>query len=205
MGRNAGGVRVTMVTTDGGVVVRKGATEEGYTKEMLKNIVGIEQRYRNNTDETLHIFSQDGTYVKSVGGKGAKVLFNKYDAPQDAILTHNHPLSIGRKGISSIGNSFSTADIMTAVDMNVKEIRAVTPRYTYSMKRPKEGWNIGSTASFKRQYKKIVNSVKAEMTDYLNKAGWSKEARERAAVTINHKVNTALAKKYGWDYTKKRG
>ena len=36
MGRNAGGVRVTMVTTDGGVVVREGATEEGYTKEMLK-------------------------------------------------------------------------------------------------------------------------------------------------------------------------
>lgn len=194
-----------IAVTDSGVVVRKGATEEGYTKEMLKNIVGIEQRYRNNTDETLHIFSEDGKLVTSVGGKGAKVRFNPGLAPKDAILTHNHPLSIGRKGVLAIGNSFSYDDIETATSMNVKEIRAVTPTYTFSMKRPKGGWNIGNSTSFKRQYKKMQNEINSELTAYLNKQGWSKTARERAAVTYNHKINTALAKKYGWIYTKKKG
>lgn len=202
MGRNSGGV---ITVTDSGVVVSKGSTESGYTKDMLKNIVGIEQKYRNNKDETLHIFTQDGKLVMSVGGQGNRVEFYPYLAPKDAILTHNHPNSIGRKGILKIGNSFSKEDIMTAVEMNVKEMRAVTPTYTFSIKRPKEGWNIGDAKSFKREYSKIYKSVDKEMRQYMSKRGSSKTSIERAMATFYHKVNTELAKKYGWDYTKKKG
>ena len=35
----------------------RGYTEKGYTNKMIKNIVGIEQKYRRNKDETLHVFN----------------------------------------------------------------------------------------------------------------------------------------------------
>lgn len=41
-----------------------------------------------------------------------------------------------------IGNSFSLHDIEIAIKHNVREIRAVTPTYTYSISRPSRGWGI---------------------------------------------------------------
>lgn len=118
----------------------RGYTEKGYTNKMIKNIVGIEQKYRRNKDETLHVFNSKGDIVSSIGGKGARVIFNAKQIPANSILTHNHPRSLAEKGIKRIGNSFSIDDINTAIKTNAKEMRAVTPTYTFSIKRPKGGW-----------------------------------------------------------------
>lgn len=138
MGRNSGGI--TSSGKGGSSGGSKGATEKGYTAKMVKNIVGMEQKYRRNKDETLHVFNSKGDIVSSIGGKGAQVVFDPKKIPANSILTHNHPRSLGESGIRRIGNSFSSDDIRSAIRVNAKEMRAVTPTYTFSIKRPKGGW-----------------------------------------------------------------
>lgn len=202
MGRNSGGV--ASGNKGGSSGVSKGATEKGYTSKMVKNILGMEQKYRSNKDETLHVFSPSGNIIRSFGGKGAKAEYDKNKIPAGSILTHNHPLSLGQTGIRSIGNSFSVQDIYSAVNVNAREIRAVTPRYTFSVKRPKGGWG-GSAKSVGEAFQKASSEVRSELTSYLKKTDWSDASVARAEVTHFHKVMQKMAKKYGWDYSKKKG
>lgn len=71
----------------------------------------MESRYRNNKDETLHVYGSSGNIITSFGGKGAEARFNSKGIPENTILTHNHPRAIGASGITRIGNSFSKQDI----------------------------------------------------------------------------------------------
>ena len=135
MGRNSGGVRGGKGT--GRNNSGKGSTEDGYTSKMVKNILGMENRIRQNRNESLHVFDSKGNLIESIGGKGAEVSYKGHRIPQNSILTHNHPKSLGARGIRRIGNSFSIEDIVSAVSLNAAEIRAVTPTYTFSLKRPK--------------------------------------------------------------------
>ncbi len=196
MAKTAGGVRDPSGP-------RKGATEKGYTANMVKNIVGKERNIRFNKDESLHVFSETGKAIASVQGKGAEVNYSsiRNSIPQNSIMTHNHPRGLAATGIGRIGNSFSKADIVSAVSLNAKEIRAVTPTYTFSVKRPKGGWG-GSAKEIGKAFDAADNKVFSDGKSYLNKTGWSNMAR--AEVTNFHKVMKIMAKKYGWDYSKKR-
>ena len=202
MGRNSGSVNPG--NGNGISQARRGTTEQGYTAKMVKNIVGMEQRYRNNKDETLHAFSSSGDIVISFAGKGEQVTFDWDKIPANSILTHNHPRAIGQTGIRAIGNSFSVQDIASAVSVNAKEMRAVTPTYTFSVKRPKGGWG-GSAKEIVADYNKAHQQVYKEMNNYLGKQGYSEASIARAESTHFHKVMQKMSKKYGWDYTKKRG
>lgn len=195
MGKSSGGVRGS-----GG----NAATEQGYTAKMKRNILGTERVYRNNKDETMVVFSGDGTQVASFQGKGNRVEFNPARVPDDSIITHNHPLSIGKTGVGAIGHSFSKNDIVAAVGVNAREMRAVTPTYTFSIKRPKGGWGA-SEAQVKRAYTRIDKQVKAEMISYLNKTGWRKENIIRTDATWAHEVMKRMSRQFGWNYSKKRG
>lgn len=164
----------------------------------------MEERYRNNKDETLHVFDSKGNFIKSVDGKGAEVRLKGVAIPINSIITHNHPRSIGSKGIMRIGNSFSKADIVSAIYFDVAEIRAKTPTYTFSLKRPKEGWGVTVKqvkSAFTRTYKKVYRAN----VDYLQKRGYNETNNQRASVTTFHDVVKELAKKYGWNYSKKKG
>lgn len=183
-----------------------GRTEGGYSNTMKKNILGAEASIRTNRDESAHVFDEKGRKLLVVQGKKNRVDLTGANIPPDSIITHNHPLSIGRKGIMSIGNSFSSADVATAVAFNAKEMRAVTPTYTFSIKRPKGGW--GDPSKINAAYKRISKQVERENTAYINKtssyrAGYTRA--ERATVTHTHSVMSRLAKQFGWDYTKKKG
>lgn len=182
---------------------RKGSTEKGYTNKMIQNIVGMEQKYRRNKDETLHVFNSNGDIVSSIGGKGAKVVFDGKKIPANSILTHNHPRSLGKSGIRRIGNSFSSDDIMSAISVNAKEMRAVTPTYTFSIKRPKGGWGV-SADKVKRAYSYANMKVTKQMYKYLDQTKRNESSIARAEVTHYHKVMKILANKYGWDYSKKK-
>lgn len=61
-------------------------------------------------------------------------------ASKDAIITHSHPNKPKAGLAGAISNTLSDTDVINAVLWNAKEIRATTPTYTYSMKRPKGGW-----------------------------------------------------------------
>ena len=172
-----------------------GRTEQGYTNVMKKNILGTESSIRNNRDESAHVFDAKGNKILTVQGKKNRVNLTGVNVPADSIMTHNHPLSIGRKGIMSIGNSFSNADVVTAVSFNVKEMRAVTPTYTFSIKRPKGGW--GDVNKINKAYKKIEKDVVREGMSYVNKGKSVMAQRtraERATVAHTHKVMSRLAK-----------
>lgn len=200
MGRNSGGVASS--GKGGSTGASKGATEKGYTAKMVKNIVGMEQKYRRNKDETLHVFNNKGDIVASFAGKGAQVHFDTKKVPPNSILTHNHPRSLDASGIRRIGNSFSRDDIVSAVRTNAKEMRAVTPTYTFSVKRPKSGWGIAAGAVGKA-FDAANRAVKKEKYTYLGKTGWGSSQIARAEITYLHKVMKRLSKKYGWDYSKK--
>ena len=180
----------------------KGATEKGYTAKMVKNIVGVEQRYRRKKDETAHIFTRNGNLVTSVRGIGTDIDFQGRKIPPNSIITHNHPRALSESGIERIGNSFSRKDIIAAVDLNAAEMRAVTPTYTFSVKRPKGGWGV-SVKEIAKEYDKISDAVLQSGYAYLRKIGGDESHIARANVTFQHKVMKILAKKYGWDYSKK--
>lgn len=201
MGRNSGGVRNGASKKQGG---GKGKTEAGYTKRMLQNIVGIEQTYRTKPDETLHIFSPSGSLLHSMGGKGTSVVGDGWKIPENTILTHNHPRAIGKKGLQSIGNSFSFEDINTAVISNAREMRAVTPRYTFSVKRPKGGWGATSD-QIKLAWNEAHKKTQSEFYKHINRHGGSQAAIERASALHFHRVMSIVSKKFGWNYTKKKG
>lgn len=200
MGRNSGGVTSSGKASGSGG--SKGATEKGYTAKMVKNIVGMEQKYRRNKDETLHVFNSNGDIVTSIGGKGARVVFDPKKVPANSILTHNHPRALGANGIKRIGNSFSSDDISSAITTNAKEMRAVTPTYTFSVKRPKGGWGV-SAGEARKAFADANRTVYKQRNSYLKKTGWKDSNIARADVTHFHKVMKILAKKYGWDYSKK--
>lgn len=202
MGRNSNGV--TSSSKGGKFGGAKGATENGYTAKMVKNIVGIEQKYRRNKDETLHVFNSKGDIISSIGGKGAHVRYDPKKIPPNSILTHNHPRSLGSSGIRRIGNSFSSEDVGTMIGTNAKEMRAVTPTYTFSVKRPKGGWGV-SAKEARKEFDKATDTVKKQSYEYLNKIGYENHNTARAEVTTFHKVMKILSKKYGWNYSKKNG
>lgn len=181
---------------------KKGATEKGYNTKMVKNIVGMEQKYRRNKDETLHVFNSKGDIVSSIGGKGAQVVIDIKKIPANSILTHNHPRALDKSGIRRIGNSFSIDDIRTAIRANAKEMRAVTPTYTFSIKRPKGGWGVSANEA-EKAFANANRIVSKQGSNYLDRTKWSESSLARAEVTHFHKVVKILAKKYGWDYSKK--
>ena len=183
-----------------------GKTEQGYTNVMKKNILSTEAAIRMNKDESLHVFDASGRKVYTNQGAGARVGYDSAQIPRDSIITHNHPRALGKKGILSIGNSFSPADIQSAVALGAKEIRAVTPNYTFSIKRPASGW--GSLTSISKDLAKMDRALDRERLKYVNKSSSKAHANarwERDAITHYHRMMKQMSKKYGWDYTKKKG
>lgn len=191
-------------------------TEAGMPEMQRKAVLAKEAQIRNNKDESTHIFNDAGQEILKLQGKGNTVKVNKdqvaaiYRTMNNMVVTHNHPLSRGASGIRSIGNSFSRPDLMTSINGNVREMRAVSPRYIFSFKRPTGGWGMtGNQAS--NLYTTAVKNVKAKGREYLNQRNWDSESLERANGILNHQINkefVRLAKKYyGVDiiYRHKRG
>ena len=200
MGRNSGGV--TTSGKGGRSSGLRGATENGYTAKMVKNIVGMEQKYRHNEYETLHVFNSEGDIVTSFRGNSAYVKIDLKKVPVNSILTHNHPSALKFRGILRIGASFSKEDISLAINTNAKEMRAVTPTYTFSVKRPKSGWGV-TAGEIAKVYNHINNLVWNQREDYHYKSGEGNDQINRAAITHHHKIMKMLAKRYGWNYSKK--
>ena len=171
-----------------------------------------ENAHRRNPDETLAAFDTKGRKVIELGGKGARVNvprseMQRIDATmKDKILTHNHPRALGQQGYYSIGNSFSVQDLATAVRTNAKEIRAVTPRYTFSFRRTGKSWKINAS-EVANVYRDVERSVKLGpkgLDSYVYILG-TDTAAGRADATLFHRIAREFAKRIGARYTKKKG
>lgn len=190
-------------------------TEAGMPGSQRDAVLAKEQRIRNNRDESTHVFDDSGNEVMTLQGRGNHVRVAKSKVEEtlrrmnDKVVTHNHPTPY-LTGVRSIGNSFSRPDIMTSINGNVREMRAVSPRYTYSFKRPAGGWGMsGNQAS--KLYTQATKNVMAKGREYLNQRNWDSASKTRAEGILAHQINkefVRLAKeRFGVDiiYRHKRG
>lgn len=182
-----------------------GATESGYSEALKRSILSYENKQRREENEAMAWYDDSGNQLNRKQGKRDRVTILKSDVPApDLIMTHNHPSALGERGYMRIGHSFSMEDMLIAMKHKAKEMRAVTPEYTFSFKRPKGGWGA-TQAAVRRAYDKAISRVTSEGQAYSDRIGYSNTVNNRYTVTFWHKVNKLVAKEFGWNYSKKKG
>jgi Protein of unknown function (DUF935) len=159
--------------------------------------------------ESAMLLNPHGDPVLQKDGERAEVGFDsdQVASMKDGILTHNHPLGldfpIGNP--RRYGTSLSDQDIVLAGLGDLAEIRAVAPKYVYSMSRPSSGWpeidSIKSAvASIRKEkfaqytakfYEKYPNPTPQE----------SQNHNDIVNGKYQHEVMTAYAKSIGAKYT----
>lgn len=119
---------------------------------------------------------------------------------KDAVVTHNHPRGwgYGDRDLGRMGNSFSMDDLSLAVYNDVAEIRAVTPNYTFSLKRPEKGWGV-DIEKLISDYSKEDRKLKNEFGKRIQKGTLTVT---QANATHYHILAKRICKKYGWEYMK---
>lgn len=176
---------------------------DGSNYELTKAVSDVESNiWQNKSHETGVLFNKDGNIVIDKRGGSRSVQFTKDECllMNDGIFTHNHPGAWGysENDIMRIGNSFSIQDIALAVGNNLAEMRAVTPNYTFSMKRPDGGWGI-SVEELMKLYNDENRNLRLEFTRRINKDTLT---ISQASATHFHILWKRLSKKLGFDYSK---
>ena len=183
---------------------------KGLNKAERFTLNTIESRIRNNKTESAWFVDENGLIVgKATNGTETYVMIPKSQSKPNSIMTHNHPgVSLSDSMAGRIGRAFSSIDVNMAIEANLKEIRAVTPTYTYSLKRPKKGWGD------KKEINKALTDMNVGYTmdredylmdreDYLNDRG-SRQYLDRAAVVYRYRELKKVADRFGWKLTRKK-
>lgn len=176
--------------------------------DYYNDVIAAEEKIRRNKSfETAVIFDKNGKEIFRKKGKKTSVGWSLEELSnfKDTIFTHNHPRgwSYNEADLRRIGNSFSLGDVRVAIKANVAEMRAVTPHYTFIMRRPKGGWKI-SPETAEREFKKIDSELTAEGIKqiYAAKGSHISKRAERAEALHYHLVWKRFCKKFGIEYTK---
>ena len=195
----------------------KHATDAGLTPEQRKAANKTENAIRNRKTEVVYSIDEQGNVTKSSytgNARRARVLPGAIKP--NSVITHNHPDSqdqpvymngrrIGVRGGGQgmgarIGSSLSGADIRSAILTNAKEIRAVSPTYTFSIRRPEGGWGVSASqvlSEWQNEYNRFVNANR----EYARS---SREALGRVNAVASHQATRTIAKKYGFTYTRRK-
>ena len=172
-------------------------------RKLYNKITNTENEIRlNKSFEPGVLFDKNGNVVIDKRGAKYSVEFTDEECAKmkDCIFTHNHPRGWQEpeKSLGRIGNSFSPADMYLAIAHNVSEMRAVTPNYTFAMKRPEEGWGI-TISKFEKLVNRENNKLRAEFTARINNNTLSPTM---ASVVHYHILWKRISEKMGWSYTK---
>ena len=172
-------------------------------RKLYNKITNTENEIRlNKSFETGVLFDRNGNVVIDKRGAKYSVAFTDEECAKmkDGVFTHNHPRGWQEpeKSLGRIGNSFSPADMYLAIAHNVSEMRAVTPNYTFAMKRPEEGWGI-TISKFEKLVNRENNKLRAEFTARINNNTLSPTM---ASVVHYHILWKRISEKMGWNYTK---
>lgn len=184
-------------------IVKQTKLATAYGNNVTKRITMVEDEIRMNKGfETAVVMDKDGNIVVDKRGSKYQVAFQKNELAlmKDAVLTHNHPRGWGFKNneIGHIGNSFSYSDIALAMTADLAEIRAVTPLYTFSLKRPESGWGV-TLKDFEKFYDKQNRILTYEFRELIRMKYITPET---ASAIHYHKLWQRIAKHYNWNYTK---
>lgn len=177
-------------------------------RKLYLSVVAKESEIRmNKAYETAVSFTKDGEIVLNKDGQSRQVVFTSEECRKlkNTIMTHNHPSgwAYPENSVRRIGNSFSEDDILMAVRYDLAEMRAVTPNYTFVLKRPEKGWGV-TPEDFHETYMSVYNLIMEEGDAYVDKMEYSESACARAAIVHFHKLNKRLSKMFGWEYSKRR-
>jgi hypothetical protein len=134
----------------------------------------IEDDIRGQSYESAAVVDADGNVIFRKDGRTNSVSFTpeEFVLMNDKTITHNHPAgwTFSSTDPRRAGNSFSPSDVKLAIEQNLAEIRAVTPEYLYTLKRPQGGWEPGFWSSvIEPQMKEDERFVKNEfITNVVN-------------------------------------
>lgn len=111
----------------------------GNAERRAQAIASAESEIRHSKRETGVVIDDDGNVVFRKEGSVERIEFTPEEAMRmkDHTFTHNHPDG------TTAASTFSGADLDLAERANVRELRAVTTKATYSMERPDSGWPSG--------------------------------------------------------------
>jgi len=158
---------------------------------------------RNKSFETAKLFNSNGEtiFVKKGGSHSVGFTANELSLFKDQIFTHNHPSGAKHPvgDMRRIGNSFSINDIVTAIKTDLSEMRAVTPEFTFIMKRPAAGW--GKLEDLKSAYIKADREVSIENMIDINRGITTVK---KASTVHYHAIWKKVSKELGYDYSKQR-
>lgn len=184
---------------------------ERYTKlqsaypQITKELMIQENIIRANNFESAIIFDSKGRILVNKKGQQYSVAMTKQEMSlvKDSVFTHNHPRGWASKEntLGRIGNSFSKEDILLAISGDAAEIRAVTPTYTFSMKRPQDGW-VYSTGVLSKAIDAENKKVHSILSELIKKLNYNERDIERAQALHWHLVMKNIAKRYGFIYSK---
>lgn len=167
--------------------------------------------------EYAHAFNPDGSVTLSKSGDESSVYFSESELLRlkDTVFTHNHPsgLKYPASDPRHEGTSFSMPDVGLSIRHDLAEMRAVTPVWVYSLKRPTSGWE-----SLVRPPKK--NATREDMVDTMldsfrkHNSGVRNEFARRifeedfsiaaAEAAHHHEVWSRVSGDLGLDYTRSR-
>ena len=169
-------------------------------RKLYNKITNTENEIRlNKSFETGVLFDRNGNVVIDKRGAKYSVAFTDEECAKmkDCVFTHNHPRGWQEpeKSLGRIGNSFSPADMYLAIAHNVSEMRAVTPNYTFAMKRPEEGWGI-TISKFEKLVNRENNKLRVEFTARINNNTLSPTM---ASVVHYHILWKRISEKMGWN------
>lgn len=177
----------------GGSGIARGETEAGYSATMARSVLKAENEIKGEKNEHAILFNDDGSIAFQKEGTGHGVTFNGKRAT-DKVMTHNHP---------GPDAPFSSSDLRDAVKFNMKEMRAVSRNYTFSVKRPKGGWGDVNPESVMRTYGSIKRQVAKEWAPRFEKVSSGAPMRKEYFKS-QIEVQNRLAKKYGWNFSYKK-
>lgn len=171
---------------------------------LYRKVSNTESEIRMNKKfETGVVFDSKGNILIDKRGASYSVSFEKEELlrMKDGIMTHNHPRGWGypENSLGRIGNSFSVEDISLAVFHDLAEMRAVTPNFTFAMKRPEAGWG---------DYQEIMKTIDKEnkkLKKEFEKRIFSNTLTPgQASATHYHVLWKRVSRLLGWDYSKSK-
>ena len=161
------------------------------SRGLARSLAAREGAIRGNNFETLYALDANGNEIFKKIGNSHEVSYGMDGyKTKDAIVTHNHPG----------GSSFSHQDVAGMVYYNQKEMRATGKEYTFSLKRPENGWGVSwktAQGAFKRAN---ANARKAFQQQKTGNAA----SDRKLWISLTHQYNEKAAKRLGWDYSVKK-
>ena len=194
-------------------------TEGGLTEAQRKTVLAEEERIKDNDFETAVIVNKDGDVVGRATGSGSLVsgadivrAAGGIQGLKDAVLIHNHPGNGQREAFGNtlavrVGSPLSPQDIFYASFANVAEMRATTPNYIYSVRRPAGGWpNLSTSEAIRNATERAGRRRAYQLYDFVNSQGdtLGKQRGSRAELLSQWETIQAMAKAMGTTVTRRR-